>query len=173
MEKLINELLKAGCSRERMEIKVFGGGNVIDAARRSAPTILEFVMRYLEDEGLRCAAQDLGGMHPRRIHYYARDRHASCAGCSANRRNHAIKREESEYMPTGCDSEQAVRARSHFLEMSEPDEQPVRVLIVDDSAVMRQLLSTLLSADPEIEVVGTAPDPHVARDISSRSIPTS
>src|SRR5262245_60827419 len=41
---------------------------------------------------------------------------------------------------------------------------PVRVLVVDDSAVMRQLLSTLLSADPEIEVVGTAPDPHGARE---------
>jgi two-component system chemotaxis response regulator CheB len=41
---------------------------------------------------------------------------------------------------------------------------PVRVLIVDDSAVMRQLLSTLLSADPEIEVVDTAPDPLVARE---------
>jgi two-component system, chemotaxis family, protein-glutamate methylesterase/glutaminase len=41
---------------------------------------------------------------------------------------------------------------------------PVRVLIVDDSAVMRQLLSTLLSADPEIQVVATAPDPHIARE---------
>lgn len=41
---------------------------------------------------------------------------------------------------------------------------PIRVLIVDDSAVMRQLLSTLLSADPEIEVVGTASDPHIARE---------
>jgi len=41
---------------------------------------------------------------------------------------------------------------------------PVRVLIVDDSAVMRQLLSTLLAADPEIEVVGTAQDPFDARD---------
>jgi len=41
---------------------------------------------------------------------------------------------------------------------------PVRVLIVDDSAVVRQLLSNLLSADPEIEVVGTAPDPHIARE---------
>jgi two-component system chemotaxis response regulator CheB len=41
---------------------------------------------------------------------------------------------------------------------------PVRVLVVDDSAVMRQLLTSLLSADPEIEVVGTAPDPHVARE---------
>ncbi len=41
--------------------------------------------------------------------------------------------------------------------------KPVRVLIVDDSAVMRQLLSMLLSADPEIEVVGTASDPYIAR----------
>lgn len=42
--------------------------------------------------------------------------------------------------------------------------KPVRVLVVDDSALIRQLLSTLLSADPEIEVVGTASDPLIARD---------
>src|SRR5579859_2809760 len=41
---------------------------------------------------------------------------------------------------------------------------PVRVLIVDDSAVMRQLLTSLLEADPEITVVGTAADPYIARD---------
>jgi len=41
---------------------------------------------------------------------------------------------------------------------------PVRVLVVDDSAVMRQLLSTVLSADADIEVVGTASDPHIARE---------
>lgn len=42
--------------------------------------------------------------------------------------------------------------------------KPVRVLIVDDSALIRQLISTLLSADPEIEVVGTAGDPYIARE---------
>ena len=42
--------------------------------------------------------------------------------------------------------------------------KPVRVLVVDDSAVIRELLSTLLSSDPEIEVVGTASDPIIARD---------
>jgi two-component system chemotaxis response regulator CheB len=40
-----------------------------------------------------------------------------------------------------------------------------RVLIVDDSALIRQLLTSLLSEDPEIEVVGAAPDPFVARDM--------
>lgn len=39
-----------------------------------------------------------------------------------------------------------------------------KVLIVDDSAVVRQLLSEILAADPEIEVVGTASDPYVARE---------
>jgi two-component system, chemotaxis family, protein-glutamate methylesterase/glutaminase len=40
----------------------------------------------------------------------------------------------------------------------------IQVLVVDDSAVMRQLLAEILNSDPGIEVVGTAPDPYVARD---------
>jgi len=40
----------------------------------------------------------------------------------------------------------------------------IRVLIVDDSAVVRRYASEALAADPEIEVVGTAEDPYVARD---------
>jgi two-component system chemotaxis response regulator CheB len=41
----------------------------------------------------------------------------------------------------------------------------VRVLVVDDSAVVRNVFSTQLAKDPGIEVVGTAPDPFVARDL--------
>ena len=40
----------------------------------------------------------------------------------------------------------------------------VRALVVDDSALVRRLLSEILSRDPEIEVLGTAQDPYVARD---------
>lgn len=40
----------------------------------------------------------------------------------------------------------------------------IRVLIVDDSALMRQVLTEILSQDPEIEVVGAAADPYVARE---------
>lgn len=42
---------------------------------------------------------------------------------------------------------------------------PIRVLIVDDSAVVRQIFQRELERDPEIEVVGCAPDPYVARDM--------
>jgi two-component system chemotaxis response regulator CheB len=42
--------------------------------------------------------------------------------------------------------------------------KPVRVLVVDDSALVRAVLSQGLALDPGIEVVGTASDPFVARD---------
>ena len=44
------------------------------------------------------------------------------------------------------------------------DSSKTRVLIVDDSASIRQLLTRILSSDPSIEVVGTAADPYFARD---------
>ncbi|MGK0290910.1 MAG: two-component system chemotaxis response regulator CheB [bacterium] len=40
----------------------------------------------------------------------------------------------------------------------------IRVLVVDDSALVRQVLTEGLEEDPEFEVIGTAPDPYVARD---------
>ena len=44
-----------------------------------------------------------------------------------------------------------------------PDRR-IRVLIVDDSALVRRILTELLSADPQMEVVGTATDAYMARD---------
>ncbi|MBI3605005.1 MAG: chemotaxis response regulator protein-glutamate methylesterase, partial [Nitrospirae bacterium] len=36
--------------------------------------------------------------------------------------------------------------------------KPIRILIVDDSAVIRRLISDVLSGDPDLEVVDTAPN---------------
>jgi two-component system, chemotaxis family, protein-glutamate methylesterase/glutaminase len=47
----------------------------------------------------------------------------------------------------------------------------IRVLVVDDSAVVRQALSEVLSSDPEIEVIGAASDPFVAADRMREQIP--
>ncbi|NCC96698.1 MAG: chemotaxis response regulator protein-glutamate methylesterase [Synergistales bacterium] len=41
---------------------------------------------------------------------------------------------------------------------------PIKVLIIDDSALVRKIFTEELSRDPEIEVVGTAPDPFIGRD---------
>jgi chemotaxis protein CheD len=70
MEKLVNELLKRGCARERLEVKIFGGGNVIESQQAVGTKNAEFALRYLQDEDLKCAARDLGGDFPRRIHFF-------------------------------------------------------------------------------------------------------
>jgi len=47
----------------------------------------------------------------------------------------------------------------------------IRVLIVDDSAVVRQTLTHVLSSDPEIEVTGSAGDPYVAAEKIAEQVP--
>jgi len=47
----------------------------------------------------------------------------------------------------------------------------IRVLIVDDSAVVRQTLSEVLASDPELEVTGTASDPFVAAERIREQVP--
>ncbi|MCP4679417.1 MAG: chemotaxis response regulator protein-glutamate methylesterase [Deltaproteobacteria bacterium] len=47
----------------------------------------------------------------------------------------------------------------------------VKVLIVDDSALVRQIFEQQLSKDQDLEVVGSAPDPYVARDMIIKSKP--
>ncbi|MFC0686509.1 protein-glutamate methylesterase/protein-glutamine glutaminase [Novosphingobium clariflavum] len=49
--------------------------------------------------------------------------------------------------------------------MTDPANEKVRVVVVDDSAAMRALLTKLLNHDPLIEVVGQAPEPHAAREM--------
>jgi len=47
----------------------------------------------------------------------------------------------------------------------------IRVLIVDDSAVVRQVLAEIISADPELEVIATAADPFIAAERMKTAIP--
>lgn len=47
----------------------------------------------------------------------------------------------------------------------------IRVLVVDDSALVRKAITDALARDPELEVVGTAPDPYVAREKIARLDP--
>jgi chemotaxis protein CheD len=69
MEVLINELIKMGGRRERLEAKVFGGAAVLAAMTtlNIGDRNAEFVRRYLGLEKIRIAAEDLQGVHPRKV----------------------------------------------------------------------------------------------------------
>jgi len=70
MENLINALLKAGAHKQRLEFKVFGGGNVINNSARIGSKNAKFVQEFLQREGYRIASKNLEGDHPRSLHYY-------------------------------------------------------------------------------------------------------
>ena len=70
MEKLINAILKMGGKRENLEIKIFGGGRVLDMRTDIGEKNIEFVKQYLIKENLKIVAEDVGGRHPRKIQYF-------------------------------------------------------------------------------------------------------
>ena len=47
----------------------------------------------------------------------------------------------------------------------------IKVLIVDDSALVRQMLKSMLESDPDIQVVGVASDPYMAREKIKKTNP--
>jgi chemotaxis protein CheD len=70
MECLINGILQAGGCKERFEVKIFGGGNVINTSSCIGSTNAQFIRSFLRKEGFRIASEDLEGDYPRRLHYY-------------------------------------------------------------------------------------------------------
>jgi len=70
MERLINDILARGGARQRLEIKVFGGGNVSMNSSNIGHRNADFVESYLMAENLDISAAHLRGTLPRRIHYF-------------------------------------------------------------------------------------------------------
>ena len=70
MESLINDLLKVGAQRERLEVKLFGGGRILASMTDIGSRNITFIKHYLNVEGLRIAAQDMGGERPRKLVYF-------------------------------------------------------------------------------------------------------
>jgi chemotaxis protein CheD len=70
MESLINDLLKLGAARERLEIKLFGGGRILAAMTDVGGRNVDFIRNYMSIEGYRVAAEDLGGTQPRKVVYF-------------------------------------------------------------------------------------------------------
>lgn len=70
MEQLINGILAAGGRRDRLEVKIFGGANVLAGLRGIGHQNADFVERYLKAEGFRVMGADLRGSLPRKVQYY-------------------------------------------------------------------------------------------------------
>ncbi len=69
MELLINELMKLGATRARLEAKLFGGAQVIDGMRtlNIGERNTAFAVAYLEAERIPLVSNDVRGPHPRKV----------------------------------------------------------------------------------------------------------
>jgi chemotaxis protein CheD len=72
MELLINAVLSAGGTRQDLEVKIFGGGRVVARLSDIGARNLEFVREFLQQEGLKVAAEDSGDICSRHIQYFPR-----------------------------------------------------------------------------------------------------
>jgi chemotaxis protein CheD len=98
MEILINQLLKMGARRESMEAKVFGGGNVLRGftVNSIGESNANFVLEYLQAEGIRVAASDMLGVNPRKIYFFPATGRVLVKKIR-QLHNHTIVERESEY----------------------------------------------------------------------------
>jgi chemotaxis protein CheD len=91
MELLINDLLKRGARRARLQAKAFGGGNVLRGMQdpigsRNA----RFVLDYLAAERIPLLAQDLGDIHPRKVAFFPQTGRALVRRLPATRQHELV-----------------------------------------------------------------------------------
>ncbi len=70
MEALINDILKNGGRRENLEVKVFGGGMILEHMTDIGKKNISFVRDFIKTEGFNLLAEDLGDIYPRKVHYF-------------------------------------------------------------------------------------------------------
>jgi len=71
MEKLINDILKTGANPRKLELKLFGGGEVLqmESSNVGAKNV-RFVRDFVATEGLAVLSEDLGGPWPRKVNFF-------------------------------------------------------------------------------------------------------
>lgn len=99
MEYLINEILKAGGTKNNLEIKLFGGGRVLENLKQAdiGARNIEFVRSFLRKEHLSVEAEDLGSNCPRKVLYFP-DTGAVKLKRMMTTANDTVSRREREYL---------------------------------------------------------------------------
>jgi chemotaxis protein CheD len=99
MEALINEILKAGGRREQLEIKIVGGGRILENMTNVGRMNIDFVRNYIRTEGLQLLGEDVGDIYPRKVVYFPGEGKVRVKKLRALHNNTIIER-ETEYSRT-------------------------------------------------------------------------
>ncbi len=97
MEHLINDILSHGGMRKNLEVKVFGGGRIVQGLSDIGACNARFVLSYLQEEGLPVLTQDLNGNYPRKIYYFPKTGRVLMKKLASLHNNTLIEREKKYF----------------------------------------------------------------------------
>lgn len=105
MEQLINDVLARGGQRESLEIKVFGGGNVVQGLTGVGHKNADFIETYLRNEGFIIASQHLRGHSPRKVQYFPRTGRARMRELASSMGKTILEKEVSQTVRTNVNED--------------------------------------------------------------------
>lgn len=95
MEAMINDILSHGGRRKNLEVKIFGGGRIMESATGIGEQNIEFVHQYLRKEGLLLLNEDVGDIYPRKVLYFPATGRVRLKKLRYLHNNTIIKREQA------------------------------------------------------------------------------
>jgi len=69
MEHMINDIIKHGGKRNNFEIKLCGGGQIIESMTNIGLKNINFIKAFLVTEGYEVVSEDVGDIYPRKVRY--------------------------------------------------------------------------------------------------------
>jgi chemotaxis protein CheD len=98
MELLINSMLKKGSTKDRLQVKIFGGANMMGGAARVGDKNISFIKDFLKAENLNIISEDVGGSTSRRLHFYPDEGRALVRKINQDKEQQILLQREKDYM---------------------------------------------------------------------------
>lgn len=169
---LIQFMERACGSLDGVEAMIFGGANVVSTITSGAGAQIGerniiYAREMMKKHGIRVTREEVGGTVGLKIHYQNWDNDVKVEPMTSQKMSGSlITKAESSRMQSipRPGSGSMIKASSPTQIASRPVVgRRIKVLIVDDSAIVRNLLFKAMSGEPELEVVGQACDAFEAR----------
>jgi two-component system, chemotaxis family, protein-glutamate methylesterase/glutaminase len=144
LDKLIQRLLLWDGNIRHLEAKVYGGGDVVghlSSGRGIGMKNIMFAQERLHELGINIIDKDVGSDFGRKIYFNTQTGEVE-----------VLKIAKSDQAKAMAEKKKSLEKRA------------VRVLIVDDSPLIRSIISKAITVDPNIIVVGEAENPYDARE---------
>ena len=110
MEMLINEIMKRGGQKDRLEVKIFGGAKLYESSNNVGLNNIKFALNFIKTEGLNLLKHDTGDLYPRKIYYFTETGRVLMKKITRMRNSTVLEREKEYEMQLQKKKDEAAAA---------------------------------------------------------------